>query len=61
MRPKLARVEWDLVIFADTICDLDGIILEKPVDSKDAANMLRSFQGRNLLVHTCVHVTSKDS
>jgi septum formation protein len=59
MMPKLEAVEWDLVIFADTICDLDGKIIEKPTDADNAAEMLRSFQGRSLLVHTCVHVASR--
>ena len=43
MMPKLEDLDWDLVIFADTICNLDGKIIEKPLDAQDAANMLRSF------------------
>eukprot|EP00249_Psilotum_nudum_P009599 c22033_g1_i2 orf=443-985(-) len=44
----------DLVIGADTVVDLDGIILEKPKDDLDAFHMLSSLSGRQHLVYTGV-------
>ena len=46
----------ELVIAADTTIDLDGTILEKPVDRDDAARMLRSLSGRAHRCHTGVTV-----
>jgi len=43
-----------LILGSDTIVDLDGIILEKPVDKADAKRMLRSMSGRKHSVHTGV-------
>jgi septum formation protein len=57
--PRLNEDEWDIVIFADTICDLDGKIIEKASSSEEAATMLRSLSGRWHLVHTCVHIVAK--
>src|SRR5271166_5856821 len=41
-----------LVVAADTVVDLDGLALNKPVDAADAARMLRSLAGREHRVHT---------
>ena len=41
-----------LVIGADTLVDLDGQVLNKPVDPDDAARMLRLLAGRSHRVHT---------
>jgi len=41
-----------LVVAADTVVDLDGVALNKPVDAADAARMLRSLAGREHRVHT---------
>lgn len=43
-----------LVITADTIVELDGMILGKPVDEQDAINMLRSLSGKKHTVITGV-------
>jgi septum formation protein len=43
-----------LVIAADTTVDVDGRILEKPIDDADARRMLRLLSGRTHLVHTGV-------
>ncbi|MEO6836359.1 MAG: Maf family protein [Candidatus Tumulicola sp.] len=40
------------VVAADTVVDLDGIALGKPVDRADAARMLRLLSGREHRVHT---------
>jgi len=45
-----------IVIAADTTVDVDGQILEKPVDDTDARRMLRLLSGRTHLVHTGVTV-----
>lgn len=44
----------DLVLAADTVVVLDEEILEKPVDSVDATNMLRRLSGREHRVLTGV-------
>jgi septum formation protein len=46
-----------IVIAADTTVDVDGRILEKPVDDPDARRMLRLLSGRTHLVHTGVTVS----
>jgi septum formation protein len=43
-----------IVIAADTTVDVDGRILEKPIDDPDARRMLRLLSGRTHLVHTGV-------
>jgi nucleoside triphosphate pyrophosphatase len=45
-----------IVVAADTTVDVDGQILEKPVDDADARRMLRLLSGRVHLVHTAVTV-----
>jgi septum formation protein len=47
-----------IVVAADTTVDVDGLILEKPVDEADARRMLRLLSGRTHLVHTGVTVLS---
>eukprot|EP00586_Coscinodiscus_wailesii_P011110 CAMPEP_0172492968 /NCGR_PEP_ID=MMETSP1066-20121228/24264_1 /TAXON_ID=671091 /ORGANISM="Coscinodiscus wailesii, Strain CCMP2513" /LENGTH=193 /DNA_ID=CAMNT_0013262871 /DNA_START=228 /DNA_END=809 /DNA_ORIENTATION=+ len=46
----------DVVIGSDTIVDLDGTILEKPVDENDAFQMLSRLSGRWHSVHTGVAI-----
>jgi septum formation protein len=43
-----------IVVAADTTVDVDGHILEKPVDDADARRMLTLLSGRTHLVHTGV-------
>lgn len=45
-----------IVLAADTTVDVDGHILEKPVDDDDARRMLRLLSGRTHQVHTGVTV-----
>jgi len=45
-----------IVIAADTTVDVDGVILEKPVDDDDGRRMLGLLSGRTHLVHTGVTV-----
>jgi septum formation protein len=47
-----------IVIAADTTVDVDGLILEKPMDDADARRMLRLLSGRSHLVHTGVTTLS---
>lgn len=44
----------DLVIGADTVVDLEGTILEKPMDAADAEAMLSRLSGHRHAVHTGV-------
>jgi septum formation protein len=43
-----------VIVAADTTVDVDGQILEKPIDDDDARRMLRLLSGRTHLVHTGV-------
>lgn len=47
----------DIVIAADTTVEVDGRILEKPIDDDDARRMLRSLAGRSHHAHTGVTVS----
>ncbi|XP_002963282.2 N-acetylserotonin O-methyltransferase-like protein [Selaginella moellendorffii] len=44
----------DLIVGADTVVELDGMILEKPRDEKDAFRMLSLLSGRQHKVYTGV-------
>jgi len=46
----------EIVLAADTTVDVNGEILEKPLDADDAFRMLRMLSGRSHLVHTGVTV-----
>ena len=46
------RYPSDLVVAADTVVDLDGHALNKPIDAGDASRMLRLLAGRRHQVHT---------
>jgi MAF protein len=46
----------ELVVAADTIVVLDGVVLGKPVDPDDAARMLRELRGRAHWVYSGVSV-----
>lgn len=47
---------YPLVIGADTVVSVDGIILGKPCDEQDAFNMIKLLQGRSHEVYTGVTV-----
>lgn len=49
-----ARREGRAVLAADTVVTLDGTILGKPADARDAARMLGALSGRAHEVHTGV-------
>ena len=46
----------DWVLAADTLVELDGLVLEKPRDDADAAAMLRRLSGREHRVVTAVRL-----
>ncbi len=48
----------EIVLAADTTVEVDGRVLEKPVDDTDAAAMLRMLSDRDHHVHTGVSVRS---
>lgn len=54
-----ARIVDGLVIGADTIVVVDGRVLGKPADPKDAAAMLRTLSGRTHQVITGVAVADR--
>jgi septum formation protein len=47
----------DVIIAADTTVEIDGLILEKPLDDDDAYGMLRRLSGRSHQAHTAVTVS----
>jgi nucleoside triphosphate pyrophosphatase len=53
---KAESVDGDPVLGADTVVEVDGDILGKPIDADDARRMLRRLSGRTHLVHTGVAV-----
>jgi septum formation protein len=55
-----AREPGNVVIAADTVVDLDGVALGKPVDAADAERMLSALSGRAHVVHTA-YVVMDDS
>jgi septum formation protein len=55
---KAAAVDGPLVLAADTIVEVDGEILGKPVDVDDARRMLRRLSARTHHVHTGVAARS---
>ena len=48
--------EETVILSSDTLVDLDGTALGKPVDSEDAMAMLRALSGKTHYVHTGVAV-----
>ena len=50
----IATTTTALVLGSDTIVDLEGVILEKPMDSSEAKQTLARLSGRQHLVHTGV-------
>jgi septum formation protein len=55
---KAQSVDGDPVLAADTVVEIDGDILGKPVDADDARRMLQLLSDRTHLVHTGVAVRS---
>ena len=49
----------DIIIGADTIVVLDGVLYGKPADKADAFRMLRQLSGREHIVHTGVALLSR--
>jgi len=46
LMPKLSQLDWNIVIFADTICDLEGRIIEKPGSVEEASEILKALSGK---------------
>ncbi len=55
------RHQEGLVLAADTVCAVDGQILNKPLDRDDAERMIRLQEGRDTEVLTalCLHATHR--
>lgn len=52
--------EDELIVTADTIVWLDGIVMGKPKDKEEACSMLRNLSGRTHQVVTGVCITTKE-
>lgn len=58
----IAQIDSDLpVIAADTVGEIDGILLEKPKDEADAFRMLKMLSGRTHKVLTGLTVANKQN
>ena len=55
-----SRVPHSVIISADTVVTLDGEILGKPSDEKDAVRMLKKLSGRDHWVYTAVCVINQE-
>lgn len=58
-REKALAADWqpgETLLAADTVVEIDGRVLEKPRDARDAMDMLRTLSGRWHQVHTGVAV-----
>lgn len=53
-RAVASRRSAGTVLGADTVVELDGVVLGKPIDEEDAARMLRDLRGREHRVVTAV-------
>lgn len=55
------RHSTGLILAADTVCAIEGRILNKPLDRDDAERMLRLQEGREIIVVTalCLHRTDR--
>ncbi|MCR5742620.1 MAG: Maf family protein [Lachnospiraceae bacterium] len=53
---KLDRNEESIVIGADTVVCLDGVILGKPANTETAMSMLRRLSGKSHMVYTGVAI-----
>jgi septum formation protein len=49
-----------LVLGADTVCEVDGTVLNKPIDRDDAERMLRLQEGRDTRVLTAICLYDAD-
>jgi septum formation protein len=49
-----SRRKSGLILAADTVCAVEGIILNKPLDRADAARMIRLQEGRDTAVLTAI-------
>ena len=50
------KLSGDVVLGADTVVELDGVILGKPLNGEDAAGMLKMLSGRTHTVTTGVAI-----
>ena len=59
-KAEAVRSPGTVTLAADTTVDVDGAILEKPLDDADAERMLRLLSGRSHRVRTGVTVVAPD-
>ena len=54
-----SRVSQSVIIAADTVVTIEGEILGKPADEREAARMLRRLSGRDHLVLTAITIVNQ--
>lgn len=52
--------DWDILISADSVVEVDGTVLEKPNDRNHAEQMIRTLRNKAHSVHTALVVLTKD-
>ncbi len=50
----------EMILAADTVVEIDSLILEKPADAEDARRMLRQLSGHVHHVHTGICIRTKN-
>ena len=53
------KVKGQIIVAADTVVELDGVVLGKPKDETHAVSMLKSLSGKKHYVHTGVCIISQ--
>jgi septum formation protein len=57
----VSESDWDILISADSVVEVDGVVLEKPLDRNHAEQMIRSLRNKPSSVHTALVVKTKNS
>lgn len=55
------EINYDLLIFCDTICFCSDKIIEKPENDEEAMEILKLFNGKSHSVYTNIHLILKNN
>lgn len=56
----VSESDWDILISADSVVEVDGVVLEKPLDRSHAEQMLKSIRNNSHKVHTALVVKTRN-
>ena len=57
----VSESDWDILISADTVVEVDGTVLEKPLNRRHAEEMIKSLRNKSHKVHTALVVKTRNS